>query len=104
MKTVNQSRVLKKDQKSIEEKMEKNIKRWGGPFDLPGKASACEKCKAKPILSPNFGVFCQHKKEWILRCVILFDKKLVLTGRPKRDEVINDDDILNVKIFAENFK
>jgi len=31
-------------------------------------------------------------------------KKPLLSGRPDRDEVINDDDILNVKIFAETFK
>jgi len=31
-------------------------------------------------------------------------KKPLLSGRPDRDEVINDDDILNVRIFAETFK
>ena len=31
-------------------------------------------------------------------------KKPLLFGRPNRDEVINDDDILNVRIFAETFK
>jgi hypothetical protein len=67
----------------------------------------CEECKKNPLKNPTFGIFCKQKMEWVSRCTVfkyLTAKIPLFTGRPNRDEIINDDDILNVRIFAENYK
>ena len=52
----------------------------------------------------NDGFSYAFNNAWAKGGMLGTSKKPLLSGRPDRDEVINDDDILNVRIFAETFK
>ena len=52
----------------------------------------------------SYGFSYAFNNAWAKGGIVGKPKKLLLSGRPNRDEVINDDDILNVRIFVETFK
>jgi hypothetical protein len=83
------------------------INKINKPGDIVEKETVCEECKKNPLKNPTFEVYCRQKTEWVSRCTVfeyLTAKIPPFTGRPDREEIINDDDIINVRIFAENYK
>lgn len=75
----------------------------------------CQRCGNPVYMGRRFCALCSSMNSgyesymnttprWAKGGIVGKPKKHLLSGRPDRDEVINDDDILNVKIFAETFK